>query len=429
MLDNAKWLAKGVPIPSYLKEECPHYGVHTFELTLGAQERTADQIGVHTRRCTVKKCPRIASRMLPPAARTELREMLNAYKAITKRFNDSTSASETSAVRKELRQLEARRDNFAKRDWSESPDSTTPPPKRPAEWDDEDAARSRKKKRESDVKEQDEDSVGVQTQGKGKAVDRHFALKLPTGGEDVQYDDHFDADTYVLDSCQSLSIDVIVYDVADAPPKEESLQLRHGGGLNLADTTLAARVRGITTPAGRAYDYDWYDVFGKDFLPGAFTTTINMIPRGRFLVCRRAAILNSECPDLQDWIDLAYRSLVPLAAAYSSDEADDAVEFVRVSSSQSSRPQGPSQSSTVAGSSQSSAVAGSSRTSQSSPSRISTAASTKRPHKVSEADGFEAMDKEDAFWLRQDEEHKVLIRRIKTTAETAEVIEISDSDE
>ncbi|KAJ7215281.1 hypothetical protein B0H12DRAFT_1079051 [Mycena haematopus] len=335
------------------------------------------------------------------------------FERLDKCFGNERRAKGTEAVGGSKGQLRQERLEFH---------SATPPPKRPAEWDDEDAARSRKKKRESDAKGQDEGSVGVQTQGKGKAVDRR--------GEDVQYDDNFDADTYVLDSCQSLSIDVIVYDVADAPPKEESLQLRHGGGLNLADTTLAARVRGITTPAGRAYDYDWYDVFGKDFLPGAFTTTINMIPRGRFLVCRRAAILNSECPDLQDWIDLAYQSLVPLAAAYSSDEADDAVEFVRVPSSQSSRPQGPSQSSTVAGSSQLSAVASSSRTSQSSPSRISTAASTKQPHKVSEADGFEAMDKEDAFWLRQDEEHKVLIRRIKTTADsTAEVIEISDSDE
>ncbi|KAJ7238314.1 hypothetical protein B0H12DRAFT_1237907 [Mycena haematopus] len=407
---NSKWLAKGIPIPEYLKKECPKYAAHTFELRLGAQDRTSGEIGVWSCYCEVG-CTRLVSRRWPEAAQQELYDILEKYKALMARQKNA-SQDQKASLRRELKVLEARRDSFANRDW------TTSSRKRPGENDDGETERPRKKIRDDDA--QDMQLVDVQTPGKGKAVDRR--------GEDVQYDDNFDPAHYVLDSCQSLTIEVIVYETADQAPTEELLHLRHGGGLRLADTAIAARVGAITTSADAARDYEWYCVFEDRFLPDAFTTTINMIPRGRFLICRSATILETECPGLQRWVNQAYHSLVPLAEAYSSGEEDDNREFAaRVSSSQSSRPPGPSQS-TLAASSQSSAVAGSSRSSQSGPSRISTAASTQRRPKVSEADAFEAMEKEDTFWDRQDEERKVLIRGFKTTAETVEVIEISDSD-
>ncbi|KAJ7504833.1 hypothetical protein B0H11DRAFT_1979553 [Mycena galericulata] len=67
-------------------------------------------------------------------------------------------------------------------------------------------------------------------------------------------------------------------------------------------------------------DYDWFCVFEKGFLAGAFCTTINMLNRGNLLVCRSATVIETECPGLQEWINKLYDSLVGLAEAYASDE-------------------------------------------------------------------------------------------------------------
>ncbi|KAJ7637407.1 hypothetical protein DFH06DRAFT_1139020 [Mycena polygramma] len=336
---HAEWLMKALPIPAYINKDCAHHFKHTINFILGLQQRTREKIGVYETHCPGKPaCAAMISDTWPAEARTELHYLLSEYIKLTKLMKEGTG--DKAALAEQMNILQARRDEFPKKQWGASNS------KRPAEDSGEEEATDKRQRKKPKSPKTTSSSSAAATIVEGKNTVEAQKTAPATSGpattgkgkqQVIQYD-KFDPDTYVLDSSEELMIEVIVYNLAGSPPLETTLQLRHAGGLDLASMDFAADVRGIETAAGPALDFDWFCVFEKDFLPGAFTTTINMLPRGRFLVCRSATVLESECPRLQDWIDKSYASLVGLAAAYRQDsdweEEDDMVSWDAIPSSQ-----------------------------------------------------------------------------------------------
>ncbi|KAJ6511576.1 hypothetical protein C8R47DRAFT_1207906 [Mycena vitilis] len=328
-----------LPVPAYITKDCANHFKHAINFILGLQQRTQHKIGVYETHCRGKPaCAGRISDTWPTDARTELHYLLGEYLKLTKLMKEGNG--DKAALVEQMNTLQARRDEFPRKQWGASNS------KRPAEDSgEEEATDKRQRKKPKSPKTTGSSSVAATiVKEKNTVVAQKMAPATSgaaTTGKNkqqvVQYD-KFDPDTYVLDSSEELMIEVIVYNLAGTPPLETTLQLRHAGGLDLASMDFAGDVRGIETAAGPALDFDWFCVFEKDFLPGAFTTTINMLPRGRFLVCRSATVLESECPKLQDWIDKSYASLVGLAAAYSPDsdweDDDDMVSWDAIPSSQ-----------------------------------------------------------------------------------------------
>ncbi|KAJ7624352.1 hypothetical protein DFH06DRAFT_1142577 [Mycena polygramma] len=324
---------------AYINKDCAHHFKHTINFILGLQQRTREKIGVYETHCPGKPaCAAMISDTWPAEARTELHYLLSEYIKLTKLMKEGTG--DKAALAEQMNILQARRDEFPKKQWGASNS------KRPAEDSGEEEATDKRQRKKPKSPKTTSSSSAAATIVEGKNTVEAQKTAPATSGpattgkgkqQVIQYD-KFDPDTYVLDSSEELMIEVIVYNLAGSPPLETTLQLRHAGGLDLASMDFAADVRGIETAAGPALDFDWFCVFEKDFLPGAFTTTINMLPRGRFLVCRSATVLESECPRLQDWIDKSYASLVGLAAAYRQDsdweEEDDMVSWDAIPSSQ-----------------------------------------------------------------------------------------------
>ncbi|KAJ7503604.1 hypothetical protein B0H11DRAFT_1906021 [Mycena galericulata] len=387
---------------------------------LGAQSRTKMKVGVFESVCPGNVCPQMQSDIWPEAARTELAYLRDSYINLMKRMQ---KAADTNELKEELKALEKRRDEFG-RNYGGAP-------KRLGEQADVDQQPSRKRSKVSAT-------ANTRGKGKGKAVDSRVVAQRHRGLEDdngVQYDE-FDPETYELDSSESLMIETIIYTDANSLPLVQTLQLRHGGGLDLASINFAADVRGIETLHGPALDYDWYCVFERGFRADAFSTRINMLPRGRFLVCRAATILETECPGLQEWINKAYASLVQLAEAYISDGEEDGEDIfpVDISEGMLPFPSSATSSSSVATPPSSSQVAGpsssqagpSSRTTpatEAGSSRGSRVTSTAGSHLQNEADRFQGLAKEGRFWRRQEEEDKKFAR---LPVNESEIIVIED---
>ncbi|KAJ7710875.1 hypothetical protein B0H17DRAFT_1324343 [Mycena rosella] len=149
--------------------------------------------------------------------------------------------------------------------------------------------------------------------------------KEPFRNNDLQQDES-DPATYEIEPNQNRTIELIIYTESDSEPVQQILDVRHPGDLNLAFLPIAITVKAVTSVGEPGLDYDWFCVFNKTFMPGAFLNPINMLSRGHVLVCRSAVILEMECPGIQDAINKVYESLLGMV----KDEYDweDEVEVI-----------------------------------------------------------------------------------------------------
>ncbi|KAJ6535039.1 hypothetical protein B0H19DRAFT_1271699 [Mycena capillaripes] len=382
---HAEWLMEAVPMPEYMRENCPDHFKHRISFLLGQQSRLSERIAVYQSYCDGRRCKDKVSDIWPEAARTELHYLLNTYLALTKRMKAEKGRQGYTALKQEMKALDARRDAFSGNTWDTC--------KRSAAQNAADDVEEPSRKKQKPAATSSVPSVQNKNKGKAKDVDASKDM--------IKYDE-FNPGSYILDPSENMTMTVAIYDVPNSVALEKTLELRHGGGLNLASFDFAAKVRGIDTAAGLAIDYDWFCVFARDFVPGAFLTTINMLPRGRFLVCCAATILETECPGLQDWINKSYESLVELAKVYGSHEEGEDEDIV----SWDILPSSPPPTSSVA---QSSSVVGPSGSSQSSLSLVAgpSRSTSSRRHEV-EGDRFLGMRHEREIWDRHDEEDRKL---------------------
>ncbi|KAF7291428.1 hypothetical protein MIND_01287900 [Mycena indigotica] len=109
---------------------------------------------------------------------------------------------------------------------------------------------------------------------------RKFDDLTPSQSAAVLEQDCFDPTVFIINPAHYRRIDVIILDGGPSLSKN-SLELRHAGNVCLGDFQFAQEY--LDGPVS----YDWFCVVGGgEFMPGAFTTHINLLDRGDQLICR-----------------------------------------------------------------------------------------------------------------------------------------------
>ncbi|KAJ6499881.1 hypothetical protein DFH09DRAFT_1336281 [Mycena vulgaris] len=413
--DGGRFLAKAIPIPQELHFDCPEFFRHTFDVTLGAQKGSRADIGRVRAHCK-GHCPDRRSHRFPPHMQAELHSLMTDYTAVQKRLASLQPGDpDFAGATKEYNALQRRRDTWGvaaarreqeegaqrQRERVEQQRKASGKRKALSQADDEEVALNKAKKAR----------VAPQDKGKAKA-----ANDVPAGTAAEQ--DEYDPKIFETDPAQARTVELIVYMADNPEPIQRTLELRHGGHLNLASFDIAVTVKALTAEGDPGLDYDWFCVFKKDFVLGAFLKPINMLSRGTVLVCRSATTLEVECAGIQDCINKVFDSLLGVSEAYGFDgDLEDCTEIDPTWAPSPASIPGPapfpSSASGGAGPGPSSLA-------------VVAAAERRRDHQAATAAEYvyKGLDNEDVFWEREEAEKKAMANgaaKIKR-----EIIEIED---
>ncbi|KAJ6550378.1 hypothetical protein DFH09DRAFT_1168744 [Mycena vulgaris] len=155
--------------------------------------------------------------------------------------------------------------------------------------------------------------------GKGKAK----ADPEPTAQALAVENDEYDSETYEIDDDQRRSLQLIIYTDPEAPAIEHEVNLRAASHFDFTALNIAKAVGAVSeSDSGLPFDmYMWYCVIQDKWLSVA--SPINLQPRGKFLICRKASLADNDCPGIDVWVELAVRSaLEQFEFKDSEDDAD-----------------------------------------------------------------------------------------------------------
>lgn len=91
-------------------------------------------------------------------------------------------------------------------------------------------------------------------------------------------------------------------------PIEHELNLRAVSHFDFNAFNIAKVVGAVSeSESGLPFTaYEWYCVIQDKWFSVA--SPINLQPRGKFLVCRKASLADGNCPGILIWVELALRS-------------------------------------------------------------------------------------------------------------------------
>ncbi|KAJ7682335.1 hypothetical protein DFH06DRAFT_1119601 [Mycena polygramma] len=405
-----QFLMDAVPLPLAMERNCPSLNVHSISICKGATRATREDLARYTvhndfMQCPPgggRRCPTKKSERLPQAAQDMLRTLFASFKRVLQDKEEAEEGStEHRKLQEEYTEILRRRDVFAQQ-LSAGEFALGKSAKRVA----------------ADLVEEEP----VRQAKKVKRQHSEVRNRLDAAPREVEVtQDKYDPQLYELDPDQSRDITVIVYCELNTLPLTKTVRLRHAGRVELSSLDFAAEVKGVTVGADLPIDYEWFCIFEKAFLPGAFSEVINMLNRGDVLVCRSATLVEDECPGLQHYITKLYESVATTAItemgrSQTRNSSASSLPFNSITS--------PSSSATTSSSSK---VASSSQT-RSSPVASSSRLPFNTPYMAAQTQLLEEEDEEDRRMVKfEDPVVKVKVeKKVKVKKSVAEEDEIID---
>ncbi|KAJ7904137.1 hypothetical protein B0H13DRAFT_1881710 [Mycena leptocephala] len=164
-------------------------------------------------------------------------------------------------------------------------------------------------------------SANVRSNGKGKAKE----TANPSAVLDVELngteDDEYNSDMYKITADERRRVQIIVFMDANTPI-QHTVNLRAVSHFNFKFFQIARSINAVSdSDSGLPYSqYLWYCPLKNEWL--LLNSAINLNPRRAFFILRLAALPESQCIGLLDWIEKGLDSVLALAPELDSDDSD-----------------------------------------------------------------------------------------------------------